>query len=168
MFIRLATMAGRRHQHRLVILTIEIKEDMISAIEWIPVGRANPNPSKYEYSRAERDFLTQLVAARQHEGEDADAPTTKKDGGDDTAGSNNDDEWEDVDDEEEEEEEDEETGKNAAKTKTGKLPNVDPNSLPADLRMDEYSDDDDDDENNDGDRAVGGLLGVGKVRPYMS
>lgn len=127
---------------------------MISAIEWIPVGRANPNPSKYEYSRAERDFLSHL-ATQQGEGEDT-IDTAKKKDGDDT-GSNDVDEWEDVDEEEEEE-----TGTDAEQTKTRKLPTVDPSSLPADLRMDEYSDDDDDD--NDGDRVVGGLLGVGKVR----
>jgi hypothetical protein len=136
---------------------------MISAIEWIPVGRANPNPSKYEYSRAERDFLSQLVAAQQteEEGAGAIAPTTKKDGGDDT-GSNNDDEWEDVDDDDDDDDE-KETGTDAEQKETGKLPKVDPSSLPADLRMDEYSDDDDDDD-DDGDRVVGGLLGVGRVR----
>lgn len=141
---------------------------MISAIEWIPVGRANPNPSKYEYSRAERDFLSQLVAAQQAEeeeegGADAIAPTTNKKDGDDT-GSNDDDEWEDVDDDDDDDddEEEKETGTDAEQKETGKLPKVDPSSLPADLRMDEYSDDDDD--GDDGDRVVGGLLGVGRVR----
>ena len=35
---------------------------MIAAIEWIPAGRANPNPSKYEYSRAEQKFLEKVQA----------------------------------------------------------------------------------------------------------
>ena len=138
---------------------------MISAIEWIPVGRANPNPSKYEYSRAERDFLSQLVAAQQteeEEGAGAIAPTTNKKDGDGT-GSNNDDEWEDVDDDDDDDDDnEEETGTDAEQKETGKLPKVDPSSLPADLRMDEYSDDDDDDD--DGEKVVGGLLGVGRVR----
>ena len=134
---------------------------MISAIEWIPVGRANPNPSKYEYSRAERDFLSQLAAASQlqKEGEGAIIdPSAKETGGGDDTGSNDGDEWEDVDDDDEEEEENIEDigGVNSS----SKLPKVDPSSLPADLRMDEYSDDDDDE---DDDRDVGGLLGVGKV-----
>ena len=142
---------------------------MISAIEWIPVGRANPNPSKYEYSRAERDFLSQLVAAQQteeeEEGAGAIAPTTNKEDGDDT-GSNDDDEWEDVDDDnDDDDEEEKENGTDAELKETGKLPKVDPSSLPADLRMDEYSDDDDAaDDDDDGDRVVGGLLGVGRVR----
>jgi hypothetical protein len=141
---------------------------MISAIEWIPVGRANPNPSKYEYSRAERDFLSQLAASQlQTEVEEGEGtisidPSAKETGGDETG--SNDDEWEDVDDDEEEEEEEEEDkGSDAEPTHAGKLPKVDPSSLPADLRMDEYSDDDDDDDNDD-ERDVGGLLGVGKVR----
>jgi hypothetical protein len=143
---------------------------MISAIEWIPVGRANPNPSKYEYSRAERDFLSQLAAASQlqreveEEGEGTISidPSTKETGGGDDTGSN-DDEWEDVDDDEEEEEEENIAEDIEGVNSSSKLPKVDPSSLPADLRMDEYSDDDDDDD-NDGDRDVGGLLGVGKVR----
>ena len=56
---------------------------------------------------------------------------------------------------------DDDDGKGGGDTK-GKgieLPKVDPASLPADLRMDEYSDDDDDDNEKD----VGNLL-LGKVR----
>jgi hypothetical protein len=140
---------------------------MISAIEWIPVGRANPNPSKYEYSRAERDFLSQLAAASQlqrevEEGEGAIDPSTKETGGDNDTGSN-DDEWEDVVDDEDDEEEENIAEDIEGANSSSKLPKVDPSSLPADLRMDEYSDDDDDDDDNDGDRDVGGLLGVGKV-----
>ena len=102
---------------------------MIAAIEWIPAGRANPNPSKYEYSRAEQEFLEKVQA-----GELA------------TENDDEDDEWEDVDDDEEEQE--------------VEVPKVDPESLPKDLRMDDYSDDDDDE---DGEKNIGGLL-VGKVR----
>ena len=104
---------------------------MIAAIEWIPAGRANPTPSKYEYSRAEQEFLEKVQAGELGE-EDA----------------NENDEWEDVDDDDDASEEQQEEVE---------VPAVDPESLPADLRMDDYSDDE------DGDDKVGGLL-VGKVR----
>src|SRR5210317_2226983 len=103
---------------------------MIAAIEWIPAGRANPNPSKYEYSRAEQEFLEKVQA-----------------GGDELATENDDDdEWKDVDDDEEEQEEQEE--------EEVEVPKVDPESLPKDLRMDDYSDDDEE----DGEKNIGGLL----------
>lgn len=107
---------------------------MIAAIEWIPAGRANPNPSKYEYSRAEQEFLEKVQAGELATENDDDEE----------------DEWEDVDDDEEEQQEEEEV----------EVPKVDPESLPKDLRMDDYSDDDDDE---DGEKNIGGLL-VGKVR----
>ena len=107
---------------------------MIAAIEWIPAGRANPNPSKYEYSRAEQEFLEKVQAG----------------GGELAAENDDDEEWEDVDDDEEEQQEEEEEVE---------VPKVDPESLPKDLRMDDYSDDDEE----DGEKNIGGLL-VGKVR----
>ena len=103
---------------------------MIAAIEWIPAGRANPNPSKYEYSRAEQEFLEKVQAGELGKEEEND----------------DDEEWEDVDGDDNEETE-----------KQVEVPAVDPKSLPADLRMDDYSDDE------DGEDKVGGLL-VGKVR----
>ena len=106
---------------------------MIAAIEWIPAGRANPTPSKYEYSRAEQEFLEKVQAGEL--GEEA---------------NENDEEWEDVDDDASEEQQQEEV----------EVPAVDPESLPADLRMDDYSDDE------DGEDKVGGLL-VGKVRFFV-
>mmetsp|Transcript_25983 Transcript_25983/g.52136 ORF Transcript_25983/g.52136 Transcript_25983/m.52136 type:complete len:119 (+) Transcript_25983:54-410(+) len=104
---------------------------MIAAIEWIPAGRANPTPSKYEYSRAEQEFLEKVQAGEL--GEEA---------------NENDEEWEDVDEDDASEEQHKEEVE---------IPAVDPESLPADLRMDDYSDDE------DGEDKVGGLL-VGKVR----
>eukprot|EP00984_Skeletonema_dohrnii_P023414 scaffold12513_cov103-Skeletonema_dohrnii-CCMP3373.AAC.1 len=106
---------------------------MIAAIEWIPAGRANPTPSKYEYSRAEQEFLEKVQAGELGEEE-----------------ANENDEWEDVDDDDASEEPQEEV----------EVPAVDPESLPADLRMDDYSDDE------DGDDKVGGLL-VGKDAEMM-
>jgi len=103
---------------------------MIAAIEWIPAGRANPTPSKYEYSRAEQEFLEKVQAGELGE----------------EANENENEEWEDVDDDASEEQQEE-----------VEVPAVDPESLPADLRMDDYSDDE------DGEDKVGGLL-VGKVR----
>jgi hypothetical protein len=103
---------------------------MIAAIEWIPAGRANPNPSKYEYSRAEQEFLDKVQAGE----------LAVEDNDDD-----DDDEWEDVNEDDEGDEKQE-----------VEVPRVDPKSLPADLRMDDYSDDE------DGEDKVGDML-VGKV-----
>lgn len=95
---------------------VNIHRTMIAAVEWIPAGRAASRPTKYEYSRAEQEFLAKLSSGEfaAERDEDGDA-----DGGDG---------WEDVDNS--------------------------PGELPADLRMDEYSDDEEE---------VGDLLHVGKV-----
>jgi len=104
---------------------------MISALEWIPRGVADPTPKKYEWSRAEREFLAREQQA-EGEGDDADdADVDENMGGD---GDDGDD----------------------ANASSVQLPKIDPKTLPADLRMDEYSDDED-----DGAR-IGGLL-VGKA-----
>jgi len=84
---------------------------MISSVEWVPKGVADPTPKKYEMSPAERELIEQEANMEEALGDD--------DGNDD----------EDVDVE-------------PVKSKIV-LPPVDPKSLPADLRMDEYSDDDD-------------------------
>lgn len=105
---------------------------MIAAIEWIPAGRANPTPSKYEYSRAEQEFLEKVQAGELGKEEKED--------------------WEDVDDDDNDNESETEDQEQEVE-----VPAVDPKSLPADLRMDDYSDDE------DGEDKVGGLL-VGKVR----
>ena len=129
---------------------------MIAAIEWIPKGRANPTPSKYEYSRAEQEFLQKVTQA-------GDRAEELLDGG---GGVKNDDEeeWQDV---EEDSDDDDNTNNNGDKSKKKKieLPKIDPKSLPDDLNMDDYSDDDDDDDGGGGvnEKAVGSLLGVGKV-----
>jgi hypothetical protein len=169
---------------------------MIAAIEWIPAGRANPNPSKYEYSRAEREFLVRMQEQAGGDGEandddddydvGADAAREEKNAaaGGGGAGSGSDDDWEDVADEDvagkvDDEDEEEEGGKGGGGGGGGRrdddnektidpsrlrLPKIDPSSLPADLRMDEYSDDDDDDDDDGvGEKNVGVLLGVGKV-----
>ena len=104
---------------------------MIAAIEWIPAGRANPTPSKYEYSRAEQEFLEKVQAGELGKEEE---------------------DWEDVDDDDNDNESETEDQEQEVE-----VPAVDPKSLPADLRMDDYSDDE------DGEDKVGGLL-VGKVR----
>lgn len=95
---------------------------MIAAVEWIPAGRAASRPTKYEYSRAEQEFLAKLTSGEFAAERDDDGGA---DGGDGDGG------WEDVD----------------------SSPGTD--GLPADLRMDEYSDDEEE---------VGDLLHVGKVR----
>lgn len=134
------------HRHRRTFPGNTASTTMIAAIEWIPAGRANPTPSKYEYSRAEQEFLARVQAGDL--GGVAEDDDDDEAADDDGAANGSDEDWEDM-------EEEEGGGSGGKKTE---LPKVDPNSLPADLRMDEYSDDDDDREKN-----VGGLL-VGKVR----
>jgi periodic tryptophan protein 1 len=97
---------------------------MISCIEWIPKGVADPNPKRYELSKAERELL------EQNEENDSEE-----------VGS-------DEEDMESEEEEDDAAPENTkVETPAADLiasQPVDPSSLPADLRMDDYSDDEDD------------------------
>jgi len=98
---------------------------MISCIEWIPKGVADPNPKRYELSKAERELLENDV----------------QDGGDE----------EFVTDDEEEMDHDNQDTQEAPNEKSAAeiiaSQPVDPSSLPADLRMDDYSDDDDNDDN---------------------
>ena len=130
---------------------------MIAALEWVPEGRANPIPSKYEYSRAEQEFMSRVIA--QHEDNNNDDVATangKEVGNTDTNKNDNDGEWQDMSDEDEDT-----AGDNEDKKKKVELPKVDPSSLPSDLNMDDYSDDDDND--NNGEEKMGDLLGIGKV-----
>ena len=116
---------------------------MIAAIEWIPAGRANPTPSKYEFSRAEQEFMARVQGGGGGGDGDGDGELGNED---------EEQQWEDVDVEDDDEQE------GGASSSAGvSLPEVDPSTLPADLRMDEYSDDDDEEG-----KDVGGLL-VGKV-----
>lgn len=92
---------------------------MISCIEWVPKGVANPTPKKYEMSAVELELLenqAKLQAALEDHDVDDD--------------SNSDDDNDD----------------DVPQKSTIQLPKIDPSTLPADLRMDEYTDDDDDDD----------------------
>jgi hypothetical protein len=101
-------------------------------------------PTKYEYSKAEQEFLDKVAHAdgngQLNGGEEHDGAG----GADGEEG-----EWEDLD---------QDIGEGGAKIV---LPKVDLASLPADLRMDEYSDDDGDDG-----KDIGKML-VGKVGPMI-
>lgn len=128
---------------------------MIAAVEWIPKGVANPTPTKYEWSRAEQMFLERVKNGALN------GPEEDGDAAEDAAEDNEDDDgWEDM---EEEEEAGVGEGGNyqTSSRKSNKVvvPKVDINSLPADLRMDDYGDDDEEDD----DGEIGKLL-VGKVR----
>jgi len=129
---------------------------MIAALEWVPEGRANPTPSKYEYSRAEQEFMSRVIAQHEDNVNDDDdvANEDGKDGNTDTNKKDNDEEWEDMSEEEED------TAGDREEKKKVELPKVDPSSLPSDLNMDDYSDDDDNDNNEE---KMGDLLGIGKV-----
>lgn len=125
---------------------------MIAALEWVPEGRANPTPSKYEYSRAEQEFMSRVIAQHEDNNDVVVANDDGKDGSVTDANKDNDEEWEDMSDDEEDTAGDEK--------KKVELPKVDPSSLPSDLNMDDYSDDDDKDNNEE---KMGDLLGIGKV-----
>lgn len=106
---------------------------MISCVEWIPKGAADPTPKRYELSAAELAMLREQAEA------EAALAETKED-------------------------ESSKQRTTGAKTKTNKtttrtrLPEIDPSSLPADLRMDEYSSDDDDDDDDRNGARIGDLL----------
>ena len=96
---------------------------MISAIEWVPQGAADPNPKRYELSKAEMEMLEAQ----------ADMDADLAEGGEDDSSKI-------------------------------QLEPVDMSTLPADLRMDEYSDDEDDEAKAGG--RVGNLL-IGKETEMM-
>ena len=132
---------------------------MIASIEWIPKGRANPTPSKYEYSRAEQEFLDKVSKA----GDKAEELLLLGGGVKSTGG---DEEWQDVEegsDDDNTNNDGEVVGSSKSTKKKIELPKIDPKSLPDDLNMDDYSDDEDDNGGSVNEMAVGNLLGVGKV-----
>ncbi len=111
---------------------------MISCIEWIPKGVADPNPKRYELSKAERELLEQDAAEddlAEIDEDDMSEGGASKDGADLT--------------------EPKEAGeKSAAEIIASQR--VDPKTLPEELRMDDYSDDDDNDNQKQND--IGTLL----------
>jgi hypothetical protein len=104
---------------------------MISSIEWVPQGVADPNPKKYELSATEQELVKMMEKQSMNE--------------------------EDQEEEEEEEEEEEVVAPPKKDTKEKKEETFKDHGLPADLRMDEYSSDEDE---NDAVRgtALGNLL----------
>ena len=95
---------------------------MISSIVWVPAGVADPNPKKYEMSAQEVEIM-RLLEEQQQETDASGSPQKK--GG--------------------------KKMRDGLQVKMLSTPAV-PNTLPADLRMDEYSSDE------DGEEAVGKLL----------
>jgi hypothetical protein len=93
---------------------------MISSIEWIPAGVADPHPKKYELSSAEEELLTLMEEKGSLNDHIAHVEAAIQ------------------------------TNKSNAPNKSSKAEN----SLPADLRMDEYSSDEDDCEDEDFEGAV--------------
>jgi len=122
---------------------------MISCIEWIPKGVADPNPKKYELSKVERELLEQdatgdaLAEIDEEEGmsEDDEDDAKQNDSPDTTTPA---------------------AGEVSAADIIASQP-VDPTSLPQEFRMDDYSDDDGDGDgdDNNGDfqqKDIGSLL----------
>eukprot|EP00546_Thalassionema_frauenfeldii_P010707 CAMPEP_0178921676 /NCGR_PEP_ID=MMETSP0786-20121207/15701_1 /TAXON_ID=186022 /ORGANISM="Thalassionema frauenfeldii, Strain CCMP 1798" /LENGTH=612 /DNA_ID=CAMNT_0020595897 /DNA_START=133 /DNA_END=1971 /DNA_ORIENTATION=- len=102
---------------------------MISSIEWVPKGVADPTPKKYELSPAEMELLekqAELEAALHNEEELHDKANH-------------------------------ESKQAASNTISDKLPKIDPSTLPPELRMDEYTDDEEDNKASRG-LALGKLL----------
>lgn len=97
---------------------------MISSIEWVPAGVADPNPKKYEFSAAELEMI-KMMEEQNLDGEVAEIekdPVPPK----------------------------------TDKKSSSKLPKIE-NTLPADLRMDEYSSDEDENDAVQG-ATIGNLL----------
>jgi hypothetical protein len=115
---------------------------MISCIEWVPKGVADPNPKRYEISKLERDLLEQ-DALELAEGSE-DEP-------DDKAMINN-----------EHSSPKSENGMTASEIIASQT--VDPSALPDELKMDEYSDDDDVANPMANESAIGDLL-IGNEEP---
>lgn len=107
---------------------------MISAIEWVPAGVADPSPKKYEFSQAELDLIQLMDEHNMDDLQDVQAHLGKQ----------------------QEQKDREEAAANKKSSSKEKKPHVE-NTLPADLRMDEYSSDDEDDEAARG-TAIGRLL----------
>lgn len=107
---------------------------MISSIEWVPAGVADPSPKKYEFSQAEINLIQMM---ENHGMEDTDYVQT--DSGKDK-----------------EKKEQQKKNKKSQSENNNENKNIN-NDLPADLRMDEYSSDEDDDGAISG-AAIGRLL----------
>jgi len=107
---------------------------MISSIEWVPAGVADPSPKKYEFSQAEINLIQMM---ENHGMEDTDYVQT--DSGKDK-----------------EKKEQQKKNKKFQSENNNENKNIN-NDLPADLRMDEYSSDEDDDGAISG-AAIGRLL----------
>lgn len=113
---------------------------MISAVEWVPAGVADPSPKKYEFSPAELELIQLMEEHNMQDLHEVQAHLEK----------------EQKEKEENDEEERAAVNKKNKKEKKKNKPVVE-NTLPADLRMDEYSSDEDDNEAFVG-KAVGRLL----------
>ena len=114
---------------------------MISSIEWIPRGVADPNPKKYKLSKAEREFLEQVGENDIESTMNASLSKDIQDKDDiDTQSANGDEPFIDISEQVQRDKKIEKLIK--------ALPTVDPSTLPEELRMDEYSDDDEDNDNN--------------------
>ena len=114
---------------------------MISCIEWVPKGVADPNPKRYELSKAERELLEQ-GAKEGDNNVDVESEEEDMDAGEKPIDDDDDDD------------DDEGTAEKTASDIIAAQP-VDPKSLPQELRMDDYSDDEDD---NGQQKALGNLL----------
>jgi len=126
---------------------------MISGIEWIPQGVADPNPKKYELSHAEAKLIQeQARIQRQRDlGEDEDEPNDEDSDNEDrdTTNLHDKDAMEDATT----------TETTMSATELIASQPVDTSTLPADLRMDEYSEDDDE----DGTNRTSKMMGLGNL-----
>lgn len=100
---------------------------MISSLEWVPKGVADPNPKRYELSKAEKEILEE-----HGEKENVDIVDDESNGGDKEMGLVAD---------QSRVEEGKEGGMSASQIIASRK--VDASSLPEDLRIDDYSDDED-------------------------
>ena len=131
---------------------------MISCIEWIPRNVADPNPKRYELSKAERELLAQEKNGMQ---QDQDDDEVLSDDDDATAAAavtdyNEDNDMKPLQTPPE--------GRPLTATEIIASQQIDPSSLPKELRMDEYSDEEGEDKGKGGTRSKkGGNKGIGQL-----
>jgi hypothetical protein len=110
---------------------------MISAVEWVPAGVADPSPKKYEFSPAELELIELMEEHNMQDLHEVQAHLGKQ--------------------QEKQDKEEESAEKKKKKEMLNREKKQVENTLPADLRMDEYSSDEEDNEAVRG-TAIGRLL----------
>lgn len=130
---------------------------MISCIEWIPRNVADPNPKRYELSKAERELLAQGENNNDDDNEEQvniEDNDNNDDANDEAINSDGNSSSNDLDDIVQIPEQ----GKPLTATEIIASQQIDPSSLPKELRMDEYSDDEENNGDSPSKSDIGNIL----------